>query len=264
MAITKEMVLAKAKKIGKEYSEDEIKFFVNQNVLPMTEDEAKDLSDSKIPKSRFDEVNTAKVNLEKEKTELEKSKKLLEDKQKAMESEMEKLKQASPDKDGLKAMEDMKKSIAAQQVIIDTLKTEKANDLIKAKELTKEKAIDAKIANALKKAGCNDKYIEDAKKLFDKSKFVFDFTNEDKLEYEIQEDAAYLEEYKSSHQYWFGEEDTKVVKDENGNPIRIEPEKKTTDWLPKSTPRKGETLEDNKLATLMNNFPALKGTVARQ
>ena len=235
MAVSKEKVIEKLKSLKKDFSnEDVIKYFVDNNILPHDGDS------NIIPKDRFDEVNNKKNELESEfNKKKEEHEKLL--------AEIETLKKPiDSDKDS--SSELIKIANEEFEKKIKEIKDSIASKELNFKESTKNNAISGSVRDSLRIAGCTEKYLDKAVKMFDKDKFKFEFTDENNLEFEVKEDSDYLSSFKEDNDYWF--------KENAGDDKKL-----SSSWLPKAKPAKGETEDDLRKKKLFSLFPALKNTV---
>jgi len=255
MAITKEQVLARLKKLKKTYDDERIEWFVVEQIMPHSEKEAEEISETKIPKSRFDTVNTTMNDLKTEKTAWEKDKKRFEDAETKFKADLLKATEASKGK-GEKWEDDLKKIQEDSAAEIQKIRDEGKLKDQKNRDRVKKSAESTTISKALEKAGCDKKLLDKALKLFDKSKVVVEFTNEDELEYETETDANYLDEFKTDNPFLFKEPEEVG---EDGKPIPKD--EKKIDWISKSKPVKGQSAEETQKATILKKFTALGNTV---
>jgi hypothetical protein len=195
--VTKEQVTEEAKKLGLTVTDAQVAAYVTIGALPKKEDTAPPAGgddddpngsgDSAGVKERIKQLNDQKKAALAEKKRLEEELKAFKDKEAAAQTEKDK--QAGNfeklQKDALDAKVKAEATAAA------------------AKEKYKSTAIKARLETELLKAGCPADRLAKAVKLFDISKIGFNWTNEDALEFDIEDFGAELEGFKKDNDFLF-------------------------------------------------------------
>jgi len=239
MSITNEQVKEEAKKLGLTLSDAQVGAYVTIDVLPKKEEaappagdedddtDADGSKDSKGVQERIKKLNDQKKAALAETAAAKAALKVFQDKEAADKIEKDKL---------AGNWEKLQKDAADA--------TAKANAIAAAaKEKFKSTAVTSKLETELLGARCPRENLADAVKLFDASKIVFDWTNEETLEYNIEDFGAELEDFKKRKAFLFtgsGEERPSGYQGANYRPSG------------------GKSASEKETARLKELFPALR------
>jgi len=239
MSVSNEQVKEEAKKLGLTLSDAQVGAYVTIGVLPKKEEAA--------PPAGDDDDDTDTDGSKDSKGVQERIKKLNDQKKAA-------LAETAAAKAALKVFQDKE---AADKIEKDKLAgnweklqkdaadaTAKANAIAAAaKEKFKSNAVISKLETELLKAGCPAERLSKAVKLFDSSKIGFNWTNEDALEYDIEDFGAELAGFKKDNDFLFtglGEERPSGYQGANYRPSG------------------GKSASEKETARLKELFPALR------
>jgi hypothetical protein len=199
MPVTKEQVTEEAKRLGITVTDAQVAAYVTIGALPKKEDTAPPAGDddgdddadvkgdSKGVQERIKKINQQKKDALDAKAKAEAALKVLQDKEAASQAEKDKLagNWEKLNKDALDAKAKAEATAAA------------------AKDKFKATAIKSRLETELLKAGCPAERLSKAVKLFDASQIGFTWTNEDSLEFDIEDFGSQLEGFKKENDFLF-------------------------------------------------------------
>jgi len=209
MSVTEQEVRDKAKELGMELSDDEIKAHVVLKTLPSKEGDPpppkkKDEELDELDEKDLTEGMRKRINRMKEKHSEEMD--ALKD---TMTETQKKLKDfETKEAEAQKAKDEQKGNYEKLSKEAEEAKT-KADAAIQAtRERFKETMISQKVEESLLRAGVPQDRLTKAIKLFDESKVTFKWLNEETMEYEVKDLSSEVEAFKKDNSFLFGDSDS--------------------------------------------------------
>jgi hypothetical protein len=195
MAVTKEQVQARAKELKITLSDAEVDTFVKLDILPAKEGAGPSPDDDDDADDKGGKGAETRIK------QLVEQRKVARDEAKALSERVKVLEAAEGDK---KRAESEKKGEYDKLIAEATKKAADADAAIgKAKTVVQVKAIEGAVTAALMAAGVPKDRLSKALKLFDISKVVFSWTNENDLAFEVEDPTALVEAFKTENEFMF-------------------------------------------------------------
>ena len=200
MLVTKDQVLAEAKKLGITLDDTKVNAYILVGALPVKEETAPPAEDESLE----DDKDLTKAMQERLRKEKEKRVSLKVDHDKAIKDLADlRAKEAARDLDKEKEKGNWEK--VSKDSLEKVTKAEQA--VMTLKEKVKTIAISSRLESELIKAGVPAARIAKAVKLFPVDKIGFEWIDEDKLESEIDDFASVVEEFKKDNDFLFDKTD---------------------------------------------------------